>query len=240
MGKAFLSGVNLEQFTMSNLIIVQGIVVALAFIIYRLFFLKKDVLLPLPPGPKPLPILGNINDLPPPGVPEFEHWLTFKDKYGPVSSLNVLGQTMLILHDSDAVMELMEKTSMKTSARPQLFFATEMCGFGEFLPAMGYDDVFRQHRRYIHQQLGTKALAARFSDIQDVESKRLLLRALKDPQNLMEHIKAYVEMHILFRSFFFSFSSTTSSTNSPAARRQQSFSRLPMAIRLSHLAQILW
>lgn len=177
---------------MSQLIIVQGIVVALAFVIYRLFFRKKQTLLPVPPGPKPLPILGNINDLPPPGVPEYEHWLPFKDKYGPVSSVNVLGQTMVILHDSDAVMELLEKTSMKTSARAYLFFATEMCGFGDFLPAMPYDDEFRQHRKYIHQQLGTLALAARFSDVQDVESKRLLLRVLNDPENFMEHIKAYV------------------------------------------------
>ncbi|KAM0455036.1 hypothetical protein ACHAPV_007923 [Trichoderma viride] len=182
---------------MSNLIIFQGIVVALAFIVYRLFFRKKDTLLPLPPGPKPIPILGNINDLPPPGVPEFQHWLPFKDKYGSISSVSVLGQTMVILHDSDAVQELLEKTSLKTSARAQLFFASEMCGFAAFLPAMPYDDEFRQHRKYIHQQLGTKALAARFSDIQDVESKRLLLRILNDPENLVEHIKAEASAIIL-------------------------------------------
>jgi cytochrome P450 len=191
---------------MSNLIIAQGIIVALAFIIYRLFFRKKDNLLPLPPGPKPLPLVGNINDFPPPGVPEFEHWLPFKDKYGPVSSVNVLGQTIVILHDAEAVIELLEKTSLKTSARAQFLFASEMCGFSDFLPAMQYEDEFRQHRKYIHQQLGTRALAARFSDIQDVESKRLLLRVLNDPENLVEHIKAYVGIgnpNSIFSFWFF-------------------------------------
>ncbi|KAL7929529.1 cytochrome P450 [Trichoderma chlorosporum] len=170
-------------------LIVTQVAIALAFVLYRVFFRKKQDLLPLPPGPKPLPVVGNINDLPPPGVAEFQHWLSFKDKYGPISSVTVLGQTMVILHDRTAVSELLEKTSLKTSGRPVFFFASEMCGFGGFMPAMQYTDQFRQHRKFIHQQLGTQILASRFSDTQDVESKRFLLRILNDPQNLFEHIK---------------------------------------------------
>lgn len=37
---------------------------------------------PLPPGPKPKFLVGNLGDLPPPGKPEWEHWLQHKDKYG--------------------------------------------------------------------------------------------------------------------------------------------------------------
>lgn len=37
---------------------------------------------PLPPGPKGFPIFGNINDLPKPGEPEWQHWLRHKDLYG--------------------------------------------------------------------------------------------------------------------------------------------------------------
>lgn len=37
---------------------------------------------PLPPGPKGWPVIGNINDLPPPGVREWEFWYEHKDKYG--------------------------------------------------------------------------------------------------------------------------------------------------------------
>lgn len=37
---------------------------------------------PLPPGPKGLPLLGNLNDLPKPGVLEAEHWLKLKKLYG--------------------------------------------------------------------------------------------------------------------------------------------------------------
>jgi hypothetical protein len=36
----------------------------------------------LPPGPKGLPVLGNINDLPKPGEHEWLHWLKHKELYG--------------------------------------------------------------------------------------------------------------------------------------------------------------
>ena len=37
---------------------------------------------PLPPGPKGLPLIGNLNDLPKPGEFEPLHWLKHKDVYG--------------------------------------------------------------------------------------------------------------------------------------------------------------
>lgn len=42
----------------------------------------KSVNRPLPPGPKGLPVLGNVNDMPGPGMLECHHWLKHKDLYG--------------------------------------------------------------------------------------------------------------------------------------------------------------
>jgi hypothetical protein len=44
--------------------------------------------LPLPPGPRGMPILGNVNDMPRPGILECHHWLPHKDLYGVYSSLS--------------------------------------------------------------------------------------------------------------------------------------------------------
>ena len=46
--------------------------------------------LSLPPGPKPLPILGNFRDVPPEGSLEYMHWLKHKDLYGPITSVTVM------------------------------------------------------------------------------------------------------------------------------------------------------
>ncbi|OAQ67966.1 cytochrome p450 oxidoreductase [Pochonia chlamydosporia 170] len=144
--------------------------------------------LPLPPGPKGLPIIGNIFSLPPNGVPEYEHWLKFKDLYGPISSITVLGRTLVILHDRKAVDELLEKMSTKTSSRPENTFSN-MSGFNRFVVNMQYGAQWRQHRKVLHQYLGTEKLARRFDDVQDMESRRLLLRLLTSPENLVQHFK---------------------------------------------------
>lgn len=43
---------------------------------------------PLPPGPKGLPLVGNLNDLPQPGKLEAHHWLEHRELYGSASCSN--------------------------------------------------------------------------------------------------------------------------------------------------------
>lgn len=83
---------------------------------------------PLPPGPRGLPILGNLFDLPPTtgSQPEYIHWLTHKDRYGPVSSVKVLGQTMVIIHDRAVAEEVLERKAGMSAGRPGLKFAWDM------------------------------------------------------------------------------------------------------------------
>ncbi|KAG6199031.1 hypothetical protein E4U35_006897 [Claviceps purpurea] len=150
--------------------------------------------LPFPPGPKGLPIIGNVFDLPPAGIPEYEHWLKHKDTYGPISSISIFGTRLIILHSYEAQQELLVKKSSKTTARPTFYFS-RMCGFGSFVSTSG--PIFRQHRKLMHQQLGTRVLAERFSGTQDAETKRFLLRVLDHPEGLMDHIKTQASAMIL-------------------------------------------
>ncbi|KAF5025065.1 hypothetical protein F66182_2834 [Fusarium sp. NRRL 66182] len=160
-----------------------------ALLIYYLVSSRKKSGPNLPPGPNPLPIVGNVFDLPPVGLAEYKHWIKFKDLYGPISSLNVLGTTLIVLNDRDAMHELLERKSIKSSSRPWSTFANELCGFGVMLPALPYDSTFRLHRKLVHQQLGTKAIASRYQDIQDLESLRFIIRVIEQPEALMKHIK---------------------------------------------------
>lgn len=135
----------------SSLFVQIGIALLLGSVIYRQCFAKKAGPR-LPPGPKPLPIVGNIMDLPPKGVPEFQHWLKHKETYDLISSITVMGQTLVIIHDRHAAHDLMEKKSIKTSARPKSDFASSLCGLGEFVTMQQYDDKFRLYRKLIHQK----------------------------------------------------------------------------------------
>ncbi|KAL8672378.1 MAG: hypothetical protein Q9168_003151 [Polycauliona sp. 1 TL-2023] len=142
----------------------------------------------LPPGPKPLPIVGNVLDLPPKGVPEFKHWFKHKDTYGPISSITVMGLTLVIFHDKEAAHVVMGKRAQKTSARPQLNFAT-LCGFENFLITHQYDDKYRKHRKMVHQEIGTKGLSAAFQPIQEKEALQFVLQTFNDPDNMMVYLK---------------------------------------------------
>jgi hypothetical protein len=81
---------------------------------------------PLPPGPKGIPFLGNVNDMPKPGMLECHHWLQHKDLYGPISSLTVLGQTFVIINDPDIAFELLRDRSAIHSSRPGQIFSGQM------------------------------------------------------------------------------------------------------------------
>lgn len=168
---------------------VLGIFALVGWIIYRQFFRKKDALLSLPPGPRALPIIGNLLDLPPTGTPEYQHWLPFKDLYGPISSVTIMGQTMIIIQDRQAAHEIMNKMSLKTSSRPKAVFAYELCGFEDFTSGKPYDASFRLQRKVMHQQAGTKLLVSKFNKIQDTESRHFLRRILDDPENLIKHYR---------------------------------------------------
>ena len=48
---------------------------------YKWFFASATQR-PLPPGPKGVPIFGNVSDMPKPGMLECHHWLKHKALYG--------------------------------------------------------------------------------------------------------------------------------------------------------------
>lgn len=66
--------------TSAPLALLGGVVL---FLVYRLVVhFKSAQRPPLPPGPKPKFLVGNLGDLPKPGEQEWVHWLKHKDLYG--------------------------------------------------------------------------------------------------------------------------------------------------------------
>ncbi|PYI09628.1 putative cytochrome P450 [Aspergillus sclerotiicarbonarius CBS 121057] len=155
-----------------------------------LFYLRQKPSLPLPPGPKGKPIIGNLADLPPPNTPEWKHWLEFQDRYGPINSITILGQTIIVLHDARMVVDLLEKRSSIYSSRPRLVFAGEMIGWNDVLALQPSNGRFRAYRKAVHQVLGTKSLVEKFNPLQEREARRFLQRLLDDPVDLVQHLRS--------------------------------------------------
>jgi hypothetical protein len=69
-----------------------------------------------PPGPKPLPIIGNLLDF-----PQEKSWLTYRkwhERYGDIVYVEAIGQKVVILGSASAVNDLLEQRSAIYSDRP--------------------------------------------------------------------------------------------------------------------------
>ncbi|KAJ2920115.1 hypothetical protein MD484_g266, partial [Candolleomyces efflorescens] len=73
----------------------------------------------LPPGPKGLPIIGNLFDVP----LDKEFWMTFREwghQWGEILHMNLFGQSFIILNSMEATRDLLEKRGKIYSARHSL------------------------------------------------------------------------------------------------------------------------
>ncbi|KAJ5555271.1 hypothetical protein N7535_007709 [Penicillium sp. DV-2018c] len=162
---------------------------AIGFYVVKLFLSRQRRPGPLPPGPKPKPVLGNLSDLPPPGTQEWKHWLNHKDVYGPVSSITVMGQTIVILNDVNAANELLVRRSAKYSSRPNLVFASEMAGWEHITAMQKSTPRLRAYRKAMQPYIGSESAVAQYNSLQEVEAHRFLFRVLEDQGKLSEHIQ---------------------------------------------------
>ncbi|EOA83066.1 uncharacterized protein SETTUDRAFT_155669 [Exserohilum turcica Et28A] len=151
-------------------------------------WLNRSVL-PLPPGPRGLPILGNVSDMPKPGVLECHHWFEHRKKYGPISSVTIMGQTIVIINDATIALDLLRSRSAIYSSRPSLTFSGEMVGWRHVTAMMPYSDTWKIHRRNIKKITSTATSLAEFDRIQETETAHFLVNLFEAPERLLDHIR---------------------------------------------------
>ncbi|KAJ3572125.1 hypothetical protein NP233_g3289 [Leucocoprinus birnbaumii] len=92
--------------------------------------------LPLPPGPKGLPIVGNVFD-----IPLNQPWLVYDDwikTYGDMVYLNILGKGILILGSMERINDIFEKRGNNYSDRPPMPMIKDLMGWDFALSFITY------------------------------------------------------------------------------------------------------
>lgn len=141
--------------------------------------------LPLPPGPKRLPILGNVFDL-----NVFEPWLTYTDwakKYGDVVYSTILGYEFVIISSEELAHTLLEKRSGVYSDRPYIF-TNEFFGLDFNTGLLPYGDQWRKHRKMFHLGFNKEA-CRKYQSMQLQKVRQLLGNLAVSPTQFHEHLK---------------------------------------------------
>ncbi|KDQ09701.1 hypothetical protein BOTBODRAFT_190906 [Botryobasidium botryosum FD-172 SS1] len=124
------------------------------FLIYRQRSPSNPRGLPLPPDPKPDPIIGNIRQMPIelPWV-RFAEW---KELYGDMIHLKLLGDRIIILNSYKSCMDPLGQKAIYANC-PKFPLAKFM-GMGRLMTFNSYGDLVRRHRKLLHSALSKSAV----------------------------------------------------------------------------------
>ncbi|KAH9925317.1 cytochrome P450 [Fomitopsis serialis] len=155
-----------------------------AFIAYK--FSRGVGRLPLPPGPRGIPLLGNALQ-----IPTDRSWLAFAEWakiYGPVMHLSVIGSSFIVLSSREAIFDLLNKKNLIYSDRPVIPMAGELAGFQDYTALLPYGPQHREGRKLILGVLNTRR-AEDLHAIEEAKAVEFVSRLARAPSELQTHIQ---------------------------------------------------
>ncbi|KAJ3512156.1 hypothetical protein NLJ89_g3687 [Agrocybe chaxingu] len=139
----------------------------------------------LPPGPKGIPILGNIFQL---GKTQWFTFTEWRKEYGDVVYLNLAGQPAVVLNSLKAAADILDRRAGLNSDRPSYIVASEMMSRNMFMGFTPYNDLWRTMRRASHEGLH-KAVTPNFHPTQMKEAAILASEIISTPKNWDNHLR---------------------------------------------------
>ncbi|KAF9256203.1 cytochrome P450 [Marasmius fiardii PR-910] len=147
-----------------------------------------------PPGPTPLPFIGNLLQIP---TINPEHTFTnWSAVYGDVVYLQIFQQPMVLLNTFEAAQDLLEKRSAIYSDRPRFVLFSELMGWQNASTHVRYGPRFRKHRRFIHQTFNQQASQI-LKPIQEKETLTLIRGLMTTPDHFYQHLRRFAAATIL-------------------------------------------
>lgn len=141
----------------------------------------------LPPGPRGLPIVGNIREL------QDKRWMISqecKSTYGDVVYLSSLGRSIIVLNSQKAAADLLGRRARVYSDRPRFIMAAEILTGGLEISFLPYGALWRRMRRAAHEGLHKQAAKA-FNNTQMMEAVLLANGILENPELWEKHMRRF-------------------------------------------------
>ncbi|KAH7911741.1 cytochrome P450, partial [Hygrophoropsis aurantiaca] len=142
---------------------------------------------PLPPGPPPTPVVGNIR-----GFNVGAPYLTYTEwaaAYGDIVYSRFFDQDIIIINSEEVARDLLDRRSHIYSDRP-VIVTNDLIGTGFSSILLRYGPKWRLHRRLFHQAFKQDASLS-FNPMQLRKAHHLLRNLLESPQGYEEHLQIH-------------------------------------------------
>ncbi|KAH8813423.1 cytochrome P450 [Flagelloscypha sp. PMI_526] len=140
----------------------------------------------LPPGPKGLPLIGNLHQL-----TRKMLWLklqSWTNIYGPIYYLNLAGQDVLVLGSHEVASDLLVKRSGKYSDRMRSHVAFDLLCGGLAFSLAPYNDFWKRSRRGAHEAMKIQ-VTPNYRPIHLSEAYLTIGHLLEHPDDYDGHIR---------------------------------------------------
>ncbi|KAF7345632.1 Cytochrome P450 [Mycena venus] len=182
------------------------VLVISSILLYSLYRKRNRSSLPLPPGPRKLPLVGNLFDIP--AERQWETYVEWGKQYNSdIIHLNAMGTSIVVVSSMEAAREIFERRSSLYSDRARLPMIVELVGWDFGIGFMKYGtleqifsfhlerlsfyplgDRWRAHRKILHEAFNIGAVK-QFYPQELAATHELLRRLLRDPSDIMSHFR---------------------------------------------------
>ncbi|XP_077999480.1 cytochrome P450 2U1-like [Glandiceps talaboti] len=153
---------------------------------------KIDRNLKLPPGPKGLPILGNLLSL---GTNPHLTFIEMAKKYGNVFTIKIASESIVVLNGYQAVKDALVKKSLQFAGRPKMALTEELTK-GKGIVTADYGNTWKTQRKFTLKTLRELGMGKSEMERNVVAEIECLTKAFTDKQLEPFEIDKFLEVSI--------------------------------------------